>query len=129
LATKMLASTVQFSSYGRSRSPPAAYTACSRAGGAVQRGPVRIRDGSPRLACCDVRSERDRGSVVTEVRAPCGVSIPQDPTARLGHSPAASPVPAGKPAVLGMSATRSRPTGQCSTREPHPESERLRPEF
>src|SRR5437762_9365182 len=54
LATKMLASTVQFSSYGRSRSLPTAYTALlGSKGGAVQRGPVRIRDGSPRPSLCE----------------------------------------------------------------------------
>jgi len=41
--------------------------------------------------------------------------------------PHASPF-LSRSSVLERSATWSRPTGQCSTLEPHPESERLRPE-
>src|SRR3954449_7659757 len=50
LATKMLASTVQFSSYGRSRSPP---TACS---------PVRVVRRGPVLPRRSPRSRRIEGS-------------------------------------------------------------------
>ena len=56
-------------------------------------------------------------------------SIPQDPTARLGRSPVVHLVPELESSVLDDARSWSRPTGQCSTLEPHPESERLRPEF
>src|SRR4051794_34832249 len=124
LATKMLASTVQFSSYGRSRSLVAACR--SRPCGAV-----RWFDGkavhtwrSPRLLWAVPTSPE---ALVTEGSS--SRSIPQDPTARLGRALERHLVPAGKPAVLDDATSRSRPTGQCSTLEPHPESVRLRPEF
>jgi len=79
LATKMLASTVQFSSYGRSRS---AVLACPA-----------LRGGSR----ADRSAESRTAPAVTsdDVSSSAG-SIPQDPTARLGRSPARLPVPEPK---------------------------------
>jgi len=79
LATKMLASTVQFSRYGRSRYVIAA---CTPSTGCVvprRTGPV------PRPKPLSRRSTRGFGRTGLEVRATS--SLPQDPTAYPGRSP------------------------------------------
>src|SRR3954465_12245611 len=102
LATKMLASTVQFSRYGRSRSPPTAclpIQQCGRGDGSAWTGP----------SATEPPIQKGRGLVSPGLSAllPTGVGelvqIPQDPTACLGRLHREAPsVPTGKPAVLGV---------------------------
>ena len=126
----MLASTVQFSSYGQSQlldrraHPHPASRAERRTTRSGPHVPQLPTPSQPRSS----RKPRHQGHRAS--------SIPQDPTARLGHHPTTTSVPAENPtprrrraAVLDTKATRSRPTSQCSTLEPHPESERLKPGF
>src|SRR3954453_23406501 len=109
LATKMLASTVQFSSYGRSRSPP---TACAPVS-VVRRGPVLPR-----------RSPRSRGIEGSCHRGQCALQRvrpdPSGPNSALGPPPPQGAFRSHRQAGCTRSASRARrPTGQCSTLEPH----------
>jgi hypothetical protein len=140
LTIKMLASTVQFSNYGRSHVHIAAYTKPTPPK-EKQADAVR-RDRSPLAAKPPTPNPKARtgGSRRRSSKHPPKEArlILQDPTARLGHSPTTTSVPAVTPtphrsakqaAVLDPYMMSSRPTSQCSTLEPHPRSERPRREY
>jgi hypothetical protein len=93
LATKMLASTVQFSNYGRSHSHAVRRLNWSDRGN----GPAAVADGS---------------------MCPKG-SLPQDSTACLGRSPTHPIVPTSE-GRTELGCYGGRPNGQCSTPEHHP---------
>jgi len=67
LTTKMLASTVQFSSYGRSRSPPTAHPGRP---GSIGVDRSCVRDRAPGKALAGL----DGGSVSPRSDSPCGAS-------------------------------------------------------
>jgi hypothetical protein len=94
LATKMLASTVQFSNYGRSHSRAVRHSNWSDRGN----GPAAVANGS---------------------MCPKEASLPQDSTACLGRTPGRLIVPTSK-GCTELSCSSGRPTGQCSTPEHHP---------
>jgi len=102
LATKMLASTVQFSSDGRSPTRPRRSPEPVGSCGARRSFTVRPRSRAGPVAV------RDRG---------CPHS--QDPTACLGRAGVRSVVPCSEELVLDRHEHRTRPTGRCSTHEHH----------
>ena len=93
-STKMLASTVQFSSYGRTPSPHPAPTCAPAQRFDRGDGPRRANEQRP---------------------------FPQDPTACPGHQPRrrtrSPPHPPRGAAVLASTARTRRPTSRCSTHE------------
>jgi hypothetical protein len=95
LATKMLASTVQFSNYGRSHSHAVRRLNWSDRGN----GPAAVANGS---------------------MCPKEASLPQDSTACLGRSPTHPIVPTSR-GRTELGCLGGRPNGQCSTPEHHPE--------
>ena len=129
----MLASTVQFSSYGRPQPGP---TACPRTPedareGSVPAGPVRDRaplPHPPALAPEGTTTSNcsSRGSQPPKKRsAPRSESVPSGPNS-VPRPPPPAPPRSHRQAGCTTSVPRQRrPTGQCSTREHHPESERL----
>jgi hypothetical protein len=89
LTIKMLASTVQFSNYGRSRSQIAAHTK-PKQGRCRTTGRRSTRGETP-------ATNQSRYRRITSPKARARGSILQDPTARLSHSHPTSPVPAVNP--------------------------------
>ena len=143
MTTKMLASTVQFSSNGRPQlrdhrlPPPRPVT--SDPVGAVRCEPVQSVHEAPTTIPRTTRAAPEPPRVPAAAPAPRAGSsragpFPQDPTARLGQphppsrshrDPSTSP-PEGETGSCTRSTTTQRqPTGQCSTREHHPGSVRL----
>src|ERR1700742_422081 len=94
LATKMLASTVQFSNYGRSQPHAVRRSNWSDRGN----GPAAVADGS---------------------MCPKEASLPQDSTACLGRTPTRPIVPTSR-GRTELGRLGGRPNGQCSTPEHHP---------
>ena len=113
----MLASTVQFSRYGRVADPGSSRTATCRSAASVRRGLVPVRRRlRPRRGRTPSESEVQRSRPV-----PSGPNSVPGPTS---PDPVRSCPP--KAAVLARSLSADGLTGQCSTLEHHPRG--IRPE-
>ena len=117
LATKMLASTVQFSKYGRYRLEP---TACPHLspgrGRSVRTGPCPRRSPTPSP------EGKRKGLIDRSERLPLPASGPSGPNSAPSELTLHHPVPADPHEVSSCTKdfrSGRSPTSQCSTLEPH----------